>query len=53
MMLGKPVIVAKGTGIDELVKQYNLGFVVEYGGYRRVRRILATAGSVPGIVSAG
>lgn len=28
---GKPVIVARNTKMDELVKKYNLGFVVDYG----------------------
>ncbi|MCW1311534.1 MAG: glycosyltransferase family 4 protein [Candidatus Rehaiarchaeum fermentans] len=31
MMLGKPIIVAKNTGMDNLVKKYNLGYVVDYG----------------------
>ncbi len=32
MMLGKPIIVAKGTGIDEMVKKYGLGKVIDYSG---------------------
>ena len=31
MMLGKPIIVARGTGVDELVQRHELGFVVTYG----------------------
>ncbi|ADL68449.1 glycosyl transferase group 1 [Thermoanaerobacterium thermosaccharolyticum DSM 571] len=31
MMLGKPIIVAKNTGMDELVEKYRLGEIVEYG----------------------
>ncbi|MBJ9983225.1 glycosyltransferase family 4 protein [Bacillus sp. S72] len=30
LMLGKPIIVAEGTGIDELVKQNDIGKVVKY-----------------------
>lgn len=30
MMLGKPIIVAKNTGIDELVFKEKIGFVVDY-----------------------
>ncbi|MEM1973989.1 MAG: glycosyltransferase [Thermoplasmata archaeon] len=30
MMLGKPIIVSQGMGIDEFVKDNNLGFVCEY-----------------------
>jgi len=32
MMLGKPIIVAKGTGIDVLVKQNGIGKVIDYSG---------------------
>lgn len=31
MALGKPIIVARGTAMDELVERYGLGIVVEYG----------------------
>jgi glycosyltransferase involved in cell wall biosynthesis len=31
MALGKPIIVAKDTGVDKLVEQMNLGAVVKYG----------------------
>lgn len=31
MMLGKPIIVARGTGMDEVVTRYDIGRVVEYG----------------------
>lgn len=30
MLLGKPIIVANGTGVDELVESYNIGISVEY-----------------------
>ena len=30
MLLGKPIIVANGTGVDKLVKLYNIGISVEY-----------------------
>lgn len=31
MALGRPIVVARGTGMDRLVERYGLGFVVEYG----------------------
>ncbi len=31
MMLGKPVIVARGSNIDQIVEQENCGIVIEYG----------------------
>ncbi|MFD2331454.1 glycosyltransferase family 4 protein [Cohnella sp. GCM10020058] len=30
MMLGKPIIVCKGTGIDEIVEKLELGLVIDY-----------------------
>ncbi len=40
MMLGKPIIVAKNTGMDEKVRNYNLGFVVDYGEEAQLEGIL-------------
>jgi len=37
MALGKPVIVAENTGIDQLVRSANLGFVVRYGDVEQLR----------------
>jgi glycosyltransferase involved in cell wall biosynthesis len=31
MALGKPIVVARGTGMDRLVHQEKIGFVVAYG----------------------
>jgi len=31
MMLGKPIIVANGTGMDRVVREHRLGYTVEYG----------------------
>ena len=31
MMLGKPIIVAKNTGMDKIVEEENMGMIVEYG----------------------
>ena len=31
MILGKPIIVARGTHMDQIVEQHNCGLVVEYG----------------------
>lgn len=30
MMLGKPIVIAKNTGIDKIVTENNMGFVIEY-----------------------
>lgn len=30
MMYGKPIIVAKGTGVDDIVSKEDMGFVIEY-----------------------
>lgn len=30
LALGKPIIVCKGTGIDEVVNRYNIGVVIDY-----------------------
>lgn len=30
LALGKPVIVCKGTGIDKIVTEYNVGFVIDF-----------------------
>lgn len=30
LALGKPIIVCRGTGIDKLVKKYNLGLSIPY-----------------------
>lgn len=31
MLLGKPVVVARGTNVDGIVKQHDCGLVIEYG----------------------
>lgn len=41
MMLGKPIIVARGTGMDRLVEKYHLGFVVKYGAIEQLESALA------------
>jgi len=41
MMLGKPIIVAKNTGMDKIVEKYNLGFVVEYGNKQQIKDVLS------------
>ncbi|MGB9879295.1 MAG: glycosyltransferase family 4 protein [Anaerolineae bacterium] len=40
MMLGKPVIVARGTGMDRLVERYKVGFVVDYGDVNQLESVL-------------
>ena len=37
MMLGKPIIVSSNTGMDELVKKYNNGIVVDYNNEQQLR----------------
>jgi len=45
MMLGIPIIVARGTGMDEVVRRYDLGFVVEYGNKKQLEDALANIAS--------
>jgi len=40
MMLGKPIIVARGMGVDKLVEQYRIGFIVEYGDVEELEKVL-------------
>ena len=40
MMLGKPIIVAKNTGMDSIVEKYDLGFVVDYGNEQELESAL-------------
>lgn len=40
MALGKPIVVARGTGMDELVEKYGLGRVVEYGSVQELESAL-------------
>lgn len=42
MMLGKPIIVAKNTGMDRIVEKYHLGFVVEYGNKKELEEAVTT-----------
>jgi glycosyltransferase involved in cell wall biosynthesis len=40
MMLGKPIIVAKNTGMDLIVDKYKLGFIVDYGDIKQIEAVL-------------
>lgn len=40
MMLGKPILVARDTGMDQIVEKYNLGFVVDYNSPQEVEQRL-------------
>lgn len=40
MAFGKPIIVARGTGVDKIVEKYNLGFVVDYGNEQQLEKVL-------------
>lgn len=45
MALGKPIIVAEGTGMDRLVREHGLGFVVRYGNVEDLREAVAQVAS--------
>lgn len=40
MALGRPIIVARGTGMDRIVDKYGLGFVVDYGDVKQLEAVL-------------
>ncbi|GLV49400.1 hypothetical protein TJA_25020 [Thermus sp. LT1-2-5] len=40
MAMGKPIIVARGTGMDRLVEALGMGYVVEYGNLRELEAAL-------------
>lgn len=40
MMLGKPIIVARGTSMDRIVEGHQVGFVVDYGDVDQLERAL-------------
>ena len=41
MMLGKPIVVARGTGMDRIVEEHDIGFVVPYGDVDALERAFA------------
>lgn len=46
MALGKPVIVCKGTGIDKIVEENNIGIVIDYDAaqlYSAVRKLASNS----------
>lgn len=45
MMLGKPIIVAHNTGMDNIVANYKLGFVVPYGSREALDECIRTVSS--------
>lgn len=45
MALGRPIIVAEGTGMDLLVKKYGLGYVVPYGDKRALEEAIREVGA--------
>jgi glycosyltransferase involved in cell wall biosynthesis len=45
LMLGKPLIVAAGTGVDQIVKEHRLGTVVSYGDADQLEQALAEIAS--------
>lgn len=42
MMLAKPIIVAEGTNIDQIVNQFRCGIVVSYGNLKQLEDALST-----------
>lgn len=40
MALGRPIIVARGTGMDHIVAQYGLGYIVDYGALDQLEWVL-------------
>ncbi len=52
MMLGKPIIVARGMGIDTLIERYELGIVVNYGNIEELEQALSKIASWPPQVKA-
>lgn len=45
MAIGRPIIVARGTGMDRIVERHGLGFVVEYGRVDHLEEVLKTVES--------
>ena len=43
MRLGKPIVVAEGTGVDRLVQAWDLGYVVPYGATDHLEAVLQDA----------
>jgi glycosyltransferase involved in cell wall biosynthesis len=41
MMLGKPVIVARGTNMDRLVEEHHCGWVVDFGDSSMLEKVMA------------
>ena len=39
MMLGKPIIMARNTGLDHILEKYEIGYVIEYN-YRALEKLL-------------
>lgn len=49
MMLGKPVIVARNTGIDRLVEEINCGLVISYGDVAELEKALTRLARYPAL----
>jgi glycosyltransferase involved in cell wall biosynthesis len=48
MMLGKPIVVARGTHVDDLVEKHRCGLVVPYGDERALAAALDRLAADPG-----
>lgn len=42
MMLGKPIVVARGTNVDRIIEEFQCGLVVEYGDIEALEKALTT-----------
>lgn len=49
MMLGKPIIVARHTHMDEIINQHQCGLVIEYGNINSLRSVLLELKNKPGL----
>lgn len=49
MMLGKPIIVAKDTNMDRMIKDANCGIIVDYGDTAMLENALALLNEDPGL----
>ncbi len=49
MLLGKPLVVARGTNVDNIVEQHDCGLVVEYGRVEALDSAFARLAADPGL----
>jgi glycosyltransferase involved in cell wall biosynthesis len=49
MMLGKPLVVARGTNMDKLVEANECGLLVDYGQVEQIERVFGALAGDPGL----